>query len=49
MIDLLLAEQWHIPPWEIEDRAPEIWVERWAVLNAERNRENSKGDGESLI
>lgn len=46
-MDLLLASEWHIPPWEIEDRVPEIWVQRWAAFNTERNRKPR--DKDSLI
>ena len=39
-----------MPPWEVEERAPEIWVERWNVWQVERARLQSKASkGESLI
>jgi len=31
VIDLLIAKEWGIPPWEVED-APDIWVQRWLEL-----------------
>jgi hypothetical protein len=31
--DLTLAEKWHIPPWEIENEAPLLWVARQSALS----------------
>lgn len=33
-----MAEQWGIPPWEIEAGAPAVWVERWEALQDARVR-----------
>lgn len=30
------AEEWHQPPWVIEDEAPLVWIERWRVMREER-------------
>lgn len=38
---LRLAEQWHVPPWVIEDGCSEEWWERTSAFN--RARDEAKG------
>lgn len=32
---LEVAKEWGVPPWEIEEEAPAVWLERWRVLREE--------------
>jgi hypothetical protein len=33
---LLMAREWGLPPWEIEEQVSELWMARWLTLqNAE--------------
>jgi hypothetical protein len=39
MMVLRLAEQWHVPPWEIDDSdPPAIWVIRQMSVDAIRHK-----------
>jgi hypothetical protein len=35
------AERWGIPPWELEEHAPDIWMERQLLWTAARNNRAS--------
>lgn len=35
MLLLEAAKEWGIPPWQIEDDAPAVWMERWRVMREE--------------
>ena len=41
-IELLIAEDGGIPPWEVED-APAIWIDRWLALKEARQDESKRG------
>jgi len=30
------AEEWHIPPWQVEEQATQEWWDRWVVMRQER-------------
>ena len=35
---LQMAEEWGIPPWQIEQEADPMWFERWQGYRSELNR-----------
>jgi len=37
---LLMAEQWSVPPWELERELSCVWADRWAALQEARARAN---------
>jgi hypothetical protein len=44
--DLAMAETWHIPPWQIEERVPAVWADRFLLLaEARYERDNPKQIG----
>jgi len=36
VVDLVLADKWHMPPWEVAENAPLIWVARQNALDEAR-------------
>ncbi len=37
-----MAEAWGIPPWQVEDQASALWVDRWLVLQDARSKASAK-------
>ena len=45
---MMMAADFHIPPWELGDRAPAEWVDRWLADNEARgDAEPTKVGGSS--
>lgn len=41
VVSLRIAEEWGLPPWEV-DEAPALWIDRWLALKeAEANHQKA--------
>ena len=51
LVCLLLAQDWGLPPWQIEATVPAVWVDRWLAVREARDEAGQKreqGVGETV-